>query len=126
MAFVWGTGFELQSLTSGVEMSAGGSASLPTITTSVKRSGAASMRLNSLSSGTRKFQRLEHPAAGTGPFYYQICVRADTRPGATNRFILWNNSGDENTPLWWLNIESDGTLTFHDEDGQIGSASSAL
>lgn len=124
MAFVGATGFELQTVTSGVELV--DTLGSPTISTSVKRSGAASLKISSLTSGARMGFRPIHAAAGTGPFYYQRCLCVETLPSAANRIFLVNNSSDESTPLFYIQLNSDGTLGFHDEDGQIGSNSSAL
>jgi hypothetical protein len=123
MARLWTSGFELQTLTDGVEWTS--IASTPTISTAVKRSGAASMRVSSLASGTRKGHRYQFAAAnGNGPYFFRFYFRADTLPSAANTVMELLSTAPAMVVRLFLN--SDGTLQLGDEDGTIGSPSAAV
>lgn len=125
MARQFQSGFELQSVTAAVEWDS--IISTPTISTAIKRSGEASLRISSLASGTaRGARRLIASAASTSPFFYRRYFRVDTLPSAANRIMLWNDTDNQTLPMVWINLVNDGTLTLNDEDGAIGSASAAL
>lgn len=116
---------ELQSVTGAVEWD--NIISTPTISTAIKRSGEASLRISSLTSGAAMgARRLIASAASTSPFFYRRYFRVDTLPTAANRIMIWNDTDNQTTPMVWINLVNDGTLTLNDEDGAIGSASSAL
>lgn len=121
MAFDWGTGFELNSLSIEIGTVSGS----PTTQTTVKRSGAYAMKTASLSSGAAQGVRLGI-AGGAGPFFFQTALCLETAPGVNNRIMVWNDGDGFTTPLFWLTLKTDRTLQFSDEDGDIGSPSSAL
>ena len=107
MSRIWSSGFELQSVTDGVEMDT--FSGTPAIDTTTKRSGAASLRLNT--SATTKYAR--HQCFGTGTIIYaRFYVYFATLPNATEDIcaILDNVEGG------WVGIRcaSDGTLTLYD------------
>jgi len=121
MAFDWASGFELNSLS--IEI--GAVSGSPTVQTTVKRSGTYAMKTSSLSSGAAQGVRAGI-TTGAGPFFFQICLCLETTPGVNNRIIIWNDNDAFTTPLFWLTLKTDRTLQFSDEDGDIGSPSSAL
>lgn len=120
---IFSSGFELQSVTTGVEWST--IASTPAISTSTYRSGAASANITSLSSGTGKAVANQFKASNTnGPFWFRTYFRVATAPSAANRFITLSNTS--NGTIVYITIDNSRILRLNDEDGQIGSASSAL
>ena len=126
MARLSSSGFELNSVTSDVEWSSTyGTA--PSIQTGTVRSGTYALQVTSLPSGsTEGIEYQFKSSANTGPFYIRVYLRVATSPTAENRIILLNNSSGSGTPIVYLTLSSTNTLTLYDEDGQIGSASSAL
>lgn len=93
----------------------------PTISSTVFRSGAYSLQVTSLSSGTSKGLRYTfQSSASDGPFYFRIYFRVDTLPSAANTFWTLNNG------TVGLKLNSTGTLQLFDEDSDIGTASSIL
>lgn len=124
MARLWSSGFELNSATAGVEWDASSSASIQTTT---KRSGTYAAQFTSFTSGVNKrilYQFLS--AAGSGPYFFRTYFRIDTLPTAENRILLLNSLLSTGTPEVYITINDTGSLTLYDEDGAIGSASSAL
>lgn len=121
MGRMWSCGFELGSTASNVEMSTLGA---PLIESTIKHSGDFCMEVSSLVSGSALFvtQTIASPAAD-GPYYYRIYARFDTLPTAENCFFAVMNA---TTRLAFLTIDSGGLLRLYDEDGVIGSPSSAL
>jgi hypothetical protein len=118
-------GFELNSVTSGIEITA--SSGSPTIVTSPAHTGIYAFRVSSLSSGTPKGGRIQFKGtAGDGPFYPRIYFRIATAPGAENQFIQLNDTAAFTTPVVYATIDSSRVVRLYDEDGQIGSASSVL
>jgi hypothetical protein len=119
MSRLWSSGFELNSTTNGVEWNdVSGS---PTIQTTTVRSGTYALQISSLVSGTGKYVLYTLNDIGTqGPLFFRVYVRFATFPSAENIFI-----GDDNL-YFYLTIDNIGVVRLYDEDGQIGSGSSAL
>lgn len=119
------SGFELQSTTAGVEWtSVSGS---PAIDTTTKNGGAASLRVASLSSGTEESLTYAFEATSTntnGPLYFRSYLYITTAPGSANRIISVKNSSG--TAIVYLTLDNSRLLRLYDEDGIVGSASSAL
>ena len=120
MARLWSSGVELQSATSGMEWDT--STGTVSISTAIKRSGAASLRAN--------------PTVGTG--YITHRFRADSTVRTFVRFYLYIATtplintyilrhGDGSGFGYQLRLNTDRTLAIYDEtDTIVGSASSAL
>lgn len=124
---VWSSGFENNSTTDAVEWDYVGTPSLPTIQGTTVRSGDYAMQVTSLASGTRKAIGNWFSTLSDGPLYFRVYVRVGTLPSAENRIISLNSSTTVGTgPRVYITLNSDGTIKLYDEDGQIGSASSAL
>lgn len=121
MARLWSCGFEVGSITS--EM--GGLAAPLVIETTTKRSGDYSGKLTALTSGARKGMLHDFAAAsGNGPYYFRAYVYFVTLPTAENTFFdVWNAT---TASMARITVDSSGALRLYDEDGVIGSASSAL
>ncbi len=117
-------GFETQSLTVDDEWSA--TSGSPTITTSTVRSGAAALQITGLSSGAAELADYRYSSADFfGPIYVRFYFRYATLPTANNRIFTFGNAALNASPGGLL-LSSTGTLILTDEDGTIGSASSAL
>jgi hypothetical protein len=120
---IWTSGFELQSVTSGVEIHAA-LLTNATISTSIKRGGDASYRINSLVSGSAQGFRHEFKSvSGDGPFWLRAYLRIATLPSSENRIISFS------TNRAYLTLNNSGQLQLYDEDSAgtpIGSASNAL
>jgi hypothetical protein len=125
MARLWQSGFELNSLTNGVEIAtnnvSGGGALA--VATSPVRTGTYSLR--SSNSGAAGIARANVPvaSAGNGPFYYRAYIYIVALPSALNSVMLiWNGT----TVRSQIRVATDGTLELWDSTAKIGSSSSAL
>lgn len=123
MARLWSSGFELNSTSSDVEWNSSNGS--PSIQTSVVRSGTYALQINSLSSGTAKRMRYYiSSSVSNGPFFFRQYVRFATFPSAENTFT--QVSSDLGGLRAKITVDNGGLLRLYDEDGQIGSESSAL
>lgn len=125
MARLWGSGFEINSVTSNVEFrDVTGS---PTISTTTVRSGTYAGRISSLSSSTPKLFTNWIGSGGddTGPFFVRFYFRYATAPSADNVIFAMRNIS---TGAFIINVvlTSAGALKLKNEATQIGSTSSAL
>lgn len=120
MARKFTIGFEMQNM-AGIEF--GSHNTNGTLSTTVKRSGAASMRCTSLTSGSGRGMNLTH-ASSTGPWYYSGYLRVDTRPTADNAIMGAVSTGT--TCIGMIKLAADGTLKLFESATQIGSASPVL
>lgn len=125
MARLFTSGFELNSLTAGMEWDA---AVGVTISSTTVRSGGFAGRVSSLISGTNQRFRCQFKAAGNnGPFYFRFYFRAATFPSAENRIFALSSSATTGTGVAALiTVDNSGALRLYDNIGSIGSASSAL
>lgn len=123
MARRWTMGFELNG--SDVGLTTSGS---PTVQGTTVRSGSFAGQITSLSSGTRKGWVVDiEGVAGFVARFYRVYLRVATLPSAENRiFFVTNSTTISSTQIVYLTLDSGGLLRLYDEDGQIGSASSAL
>lgn len=127
MARIWSSGFELQTLSNFVEVgsslgSPGGTGA--SIDTTIKRSGAASLRINP-SSVTTAY--VEHRLGDFTEFYVRLYLYIATAPTASTKILT---VVDENAPaeVVGLLLNTDRTLQALDvtSDTDIGSPSSPL
>lgn len=119
------SGFELQSTTAGVEWSSV-TGTIAT-DTSVKRAGAASLIVGSLGNTTEESVGYNFTASGVntnGPFYFRAYIYITTAPGSANRIYEVKNSSG--TAIAYMTLDNSRLLRLYDEDGQVGSASTAL
>jgi len=114
---LYSSGFELQSVTTGVEWSlATGTTAIDTTT---KRSGDAALKVASLASATEESLMTQFVTANdNGPFFFRTYLRIATAPSAENRFLEVKNSAGS-TVLAYLTHDNTGTLKLYDEDGQV-------
>ncbi len=120
---LYSSGFELQSLTAGEEWET--VAGTLDIDTTTYRSGAAALRVQSLVSATEESVLQSFKSANdNGPFFLRTYLRITTAPSAENRIIEYQDSGG--TARVYLTLDNGRLLRLYDEDGQVGSASSAL
>lgn len=123
MSRLWHSGFELNSTTDGVEWSLNNAT--PTIQSTTVRTGTYAGQITSLGSGTSKFFLYTY-SSGTsnGPIYCRFYLRYATLPSASNAISRFGSASGNFPGI--IKLNSDGTLGLYDEDGQVGSNSSAL
>lgn len=125
MARITSCGFELNSVAAGVEVS--GATGSPSISSTTFRSGAFALSVPSLTSGTARGIRLQFlNGAGNGPYYTRAYFRVATLPAVETAVIQLNDTNDFAAAMAYITLDSGGLLALFDEDGQIGSDSSAL
>src|SRR3990167_5422338 len=125
MARLWSSGFELNSATGGVEWTLGAGGNFGTIVTAPIRSGTYAGRILSLSSGSKKgFGFLFSSTSDNGPFWARFYLRVATLPSAENTICDFEDGAF--TRQCRITIDNTGVLRLYDEDGVIGSPSSAL
>lgn len=99
--------------------------STPTVDATIFRSGVYALKISSLSSGAEKGVSKTFAASNNnGPFWLRFYFYLTTAPSADNVICKINDSGG--STRIYLVLTSTGALKLFDEDGQIGSASSAL
>lgn len=124
MARLHSIGYELNT-TGGIELTAttGG----PVISSSTFRSGAFSLSIPSLTTLTAKGHRQQFvTAAANGPYFFRVYLRVDTLPSTETAIIQLNDTNDFSAAMVYITLDGSGLLALFDEDGQIGSDSSAL
>ena len=123
MARLWSSGFELNSLTSGVEWDT--TSGSPTIQSTVVRSGSYALKVNSLSSGN--IQGVSHNInRDSGPKYFRFYFRYDSLPSAeTSLTQLFDSYIFNLMPVFYVTLNTSGQLTLYSTGGtSIGSSSS--
>jgi hypothetical protein len=124
MALNFQSGFEFQSVVSGVEfLTVTGS---PTINTTTKRSGAAALRVNPTAATAFVTTHQVVAPESSNDYHCSFYLYIATAPGASDLAIALGNDGTNNRIS--INLNSDRTIyLFDDRDGaQIGSNSAAL
>ena len=125
MARLWSSGFEINSVTNGVEFRE--TAGSPTISSTTVRSGGFAGRISSLSAGTpmRFTNWIGSGGDDDGPFFLRVYLRIATLPSADNTIIGMRSviTGD-----YVLNVKlsSAGVLKLYNGVVQVGSFSAAL
>jgi hypothetical protein len=125
MARLYSSGFELNSVTAGMEW--GEVTGSPTISSTTPRSGTYKAVISSLSSGTRKAFR--HDFASIAEVCVRVYVNFQTLPSAENRIIALNTGATGYAShQTYLSVDNSGVLKLYNTafGGQIGSSSSAL
>lgn len=122
---LWTSGFELQSATAGMEYTA--NIGSPTINTTTKRYGAASMRTNP-SSATMGMSYSFASADVADDFYFRAYVYMATRPtGTTNKiFMVQDNAGTDQASLQYDETAHTLELWNEEDNVQIGSDSTVV
>lgn len=125
MARIFTTGFETNTTASGIEWNgiSGG-----TITGTTFRSGGHSYRISGLSSGASERARAQYSSSvSDGPWYFRVYINFATFPSIEDRFLAISDSATVATGVKiYVTADSTGNFRLYDEDGQIGSASTAL
>lgn len=126
MARLWQNGLELNSTGANIEFTGpigtGGS-----ISSTFKHGGSYSYAITSLASGTAKGHYYQYLSAeGTGHYYFRFYLYITISPSAENRIVIWNDASNQSTPSIYITLDGSNQLRLYDEDGQIGSQSSAL
>lgn len=123
MARLASTGFELNSVTSGVEFGISGS---PTISSTTVRSGLYAGRISSLTTLTEmSFQQTFGASDGNGPFYMRVYLNIATLPSANNDIIGFHTSAG--VLISSIALSSTGTLILRNgPTTAVGSPSAAL
>ena len=123
MARVWSCGFELQTVTSGVEWDT--TVGSPTISTTVARSGAASLRCNV--SGTTAYIQHQCSTSERAPWYVRAYYRWSSFP-TTGSAIIMQALDSANLPIASIRVTSTGVLQLWDDgaSSQSGSDSEQL
>lgn len=129
MTRFWDCGFELNSITANVELTAVTGAAATIVSTAGKvRSGVYCGKIASLSSGSRAgFGYQSTSLSDTAAYWYRFCVMFDTRPSAEN--TIWTRTATNvitGTITAKVTIDNTGVLRLYNATTQIGSASSAL
>lgn len=118
-------GFELGSNNSGIECTASGG--VPDVLNTTVRSGVYAMQCTTMGSGTAKGMRFNfRTSVGNGPFWFRTYFRVSTAPSAANTIIQCNDTNAFTTQIASIELNNDRTLQLRDEDGTIGSVSSAI
>jgi len=119
MARLWATGFELNATLE--YLNATGTIAFSTTTV---RSGTYSLQIGSLSSGVAEgADNNFRDTTSNGPFFQSVFINIATLPSAENRIIAFRGG---TTDFAYITLDSAGALLLYDEDGVIGSASSAI
>lgn len=123
---IWSSGFELNSLTSDVEIEATGGTGTKTIVTSPVRSGTYALQTNHASAAGWVRYRFA-VANSNGPFYFRQYLRVADYPDSAVDIIVLDATGGGNRIS--IRMTATGALQLWDLDGtvaQIGSDSSVL
>lgn len=120
MARIWSCGFELQSATSGMEWDT--TTGSPTINTTTKRSGAASLRCNPTAATAFIQQAILAADTTTAHYILRANIYIASAPSARTTLIGWSDS------TYTVGIALNTNLTLVQSDGTAVSAttSSAL
>lgn len=117
MARLFSCGFELNSITNGVEFTT--VLGSPTISSSTFRSGAYALRISSLTSVTAMGFRYQYLSSASSPIFARFYVRFATLPSAENVIASFNNTNALTTPNVYISVDNTGVFRLYDEDGQI-------
>ncbi|HUD20551.1 MAG TPA: LamG-like jellyroll fold domain-containing protein [Candidatus Saccharimonadales bacterium] len=118
---VFSSGFELNSTAANVEWTS--FTGSPTIVTSPIRSGTYA--LQTAASGAQSYAQYNWASSnGSGPFFLRAYIRIQTANNAEFSIMELHDSSDVRRA--YVTLTSSNTLQLYDEDGVIGSASSAL
>lgn len=124
MARIWSCGFELNSVTAGVELS--NSPSNTTISSSTVKSGTYALRVNPTASTGQSIYTYKSVDT-QGSFFYRFYFRIATAPGATTE-VFATRSESALFRVVGFRLTSSRTLELYnfEDSAQVGSASSAL
>lgn len=121
MARLWTCGFELQSATEWQTTNG-----TPTISTTVKRSGTASLRCNPTAAVAGIAHTLHSTGQTAGRFFLRAYVRVAAYPSARTAIIGWADNTTGTTGFMCIKMNTDGTLIAGGSGATTGTASAAL
>jgi hypothetical protein len=126
MARLWSCGFELQSVTAGIEFDTSTGTGAKAISTAVKRGGAASLRVNP----TTDYWFMSHQfrASSTTKVYLRFALLIGTLPGSDISIVGLSDTATGNT-IAQMKLTTTGTLQLGFYNGSfnnVGSPSTAL
>lgn len=121
MARIWSCGFELQSVTAGVEYTANVTTA-PTLETSLQRSGVAAIRINN-DAAVEGFRHVHTTAQGL--YYFRFYLWVVAMPAITSVIGGFRITGSYKISI---RLTTTGTLQLYnsEDSAQIGSDSSAI
>lgn len=121
MARLWSSGFELNSLTDGVEFTSHQPGM--SVVTSPVRSGTYACKVDGTQIG--QYEEYQFKTSNdNGPFFFRTYLLVSSAPNIDNDIFEIDSSS--NASLAWFKLKTDLTLQLVDEDGTIGSPSSVL
>lgn len=124
MARIWGSGFELNSTTAGMEWTAIGST--PSIQTGTVRSGTYALESTSANVTRKGLLYQFASAAGAGPYYFRSYIRYHTLPTNATTIMGFLVGASISSTNQGIKLTSAGKLQLFNNGAQIGSDSSAL
>jgi len=125
MSLLWYSGFEWQSITAGVEWS--NSFGTPAISTAIKNTGSASLRVQTPTIFTPKGMSHVWSGSDANVIYAQFYMRIDMSVDVeTSCFALYDASGGRMSVSLHLTADDKIGLWYNDTATQVGSNSSAL
>lgn len=125
MARLWSSGFELNSVTAGMEWS---TVTNLTIQTGTVRSGSYAGQITSLVSGTARGAYYQYSTtASTADTYYRTYIRFGTLPSAENTIVRVNNTAAlTGTLVSRITVDNTGTVRLYDGATLAGTAATTL
>lgn len=129
MARLFSNGVELNSTGGNVEFTAISGAAVQPNSPGFLRSGAYCAQAAPVNSTAASTFRQHFAAANINVVFVRAFFyiwSAFGNPNVDTTIFMLNDGNDFTTPLLYAKLTSTGTITLFDEDGQIGSASSAL
>jgi hypothetical protein len=121
MARLYSCGFELNSVTAGME--AHTISGTPEVQGTTKRSGNYALKIASLVSGTREMAGFRFiGTASSGPFFLRGYLAVTTYPSITVGIVRLVGAA---VPAF-LNLKTDGKIELRDEDGLVGTSTNAV
>src|SRR5688500_16804398 len=122
MTRLWSCGFELQTITIGVEWRTSTNNS-PAIETTIVHGGAAALRIN----GPSALENIHHiVASAQGVRFYRAYIYLVAAPNANDRKILTVNNGSAEKIGFRMNTDRTLYLFNEEDSAQVGSTSSAI
>lgn len=121
MARLWTCGFETQSATEWQTTNGA-----PTISTSVKRTGTASLRCNPTTGVAGIAHTIFSSGQAAGRFFLRAYVRPDSYPSARTAIMGWADNTTGVTGFMCIKMQTDGTLIAGGSGATTGTASAAL
>ncbi|MEK7530258.1 MAG: hypothetical protein AAB573_00130 [Patescibacteria group bacterium] len=124
-ARLWSSGFELSSVTAGVEITSTGGATAPTISSSNVRSGAYALRVNPSLSDT--VMNYDFEGTDIDIAYTRFYLYIASAPSSDTSIVEFTANGSDTT-VCGIRLNANNTLRLYADDSStpIGSASSAL